>query len=280
MSLTYNEEQTRVKQYNLKSAVFNGRDPDRYYLEEYFQRKAGINGDISNATESTRMIANPDFEVAGTSMTSELCTFDAERAGIRLTTATTDQDQAILLPHLDTNQTAWAVVGQWGTENQVEWECSITTGSSIANVKIWAGLKLLNDQLLITDDDKAYFKFQTDADNSEVFTTFANLHFVHSIANTDYISDLGLTVLADTNYHLKIIIDSDRKVAAYVNGEQYSLTSTSGGTGGTTTGTGFTLSAALTDDANLIPYIGVETGTSGLKYIIVHYEKISRVLYE
>ena len=259
---------------------------NRYYLEEFFLQRPGLNAvntidpDADDAAAlAVTQAANKNFEVLGSNMTTALCTFDADRAGIRLTTAGTDEDQAIVLPHLDTTQTAWTGIG-WGTENQVEWECSIATGSSIADVKIWAGLKLTNDQLLATDDDQAFFKFQTDATNSEVFTTYANLHFVHSIGGTDYISDLGLVVADDTNYHLKIVIDGDRKLSIYVNGEQYSLTSTAGSTGGTSTGKGNTQSAALTDDVNLIPYIGVETGTGGAKYIIVHYEAINRILFE
>ena len=275
----HNKEISRIKQYNLQSNVYNGRDPDRYYLEEYFHQRPVLNADLTNSTETTRVVANRNFEVLGTNMTSVLSTFDSNRAGIKIETAGADQDQAIVLPHLDSNQTAWTGI-KWGTENQVQWECSITTGSSIADVKIWAGLKLTNDQLIATDDDQAYFKFQTDADNSEAFTTYTTLHFVHSIGGTDHISDLGITVAANTNYHLKIIIDSDRKVSAFVNGDQYSLTSTAGSTGGTTTGKGSTQSAALTNDIDLIPYIGVEAGTSSAKHIIVHYEKMSRILFE
>ena len=281
----HNKEISRIKQYNLQSNVYNGRDPGRYYLEEYFHQRPVLNADLTNSTETTRVVANRNFEVLGTNMTSALSTFDSNRAGINLTTAGADQDQAIVLPHLDNNggatkeQTAWTGI-KWGTENQVQWECSITTGSSIADVKIWAGLKLTNDQLIATDDDQAYFKFQTDADNSEAFTTYTTLHFVHSIGGTDHISDLGITVAASTNYHLKIIIDSDRKVSAFVNGDQYSLTSTAGSTGGTTTSKGSTQSAALTNDIDLIPYIGVEAGTGSAKHIIVHYEKMSRILFE
>tara|TARA_A100001015_G_C14998878_1_gene717456 strand:- start:425 stop:1309 length:885 start_codon:yes stop_codon:yes gene_type:complete len=288
----HNKELARIKQYNLQSNVYNGRDPDRYYLEEYFKRRPALNSvlatnfdnadatNVSNTTIRTaEKVANKDFEVLGTNMTSALSTFDTDRAGIKIETAGADQDQAIIAPHLDTNQTAWSGI-KWGTENQVQWECSITTGPDIADVKIWAGLKLTNDQLIVTDDDQAYFKFQTDADNSEAFTTYTTLHFVHSISNTDYISDLGITVAADTNYHLKIIIDSNRKISAFVNGVQYSLTSTAGSTGGTTTGKGFTQSAALSDDIDFIPYIGVEAGAASAKHIIVHYEKMSRILFE
>ena len=156
----------------------------------------------------------------------------------------------------------------------------MTTAASIADIKLWAGLKLTNDQLIVTDADQAYFKFQTDATNSEAFTDFTLLHFVHSIADTDYISALPITVAADTQYHLKIVIDSNRKASIYVNGIQYNVTSTSGSTGGTAVTTGTDKTAALTDDVNFIPYIGVETGAGSAKALKVHSQAISRLVYE
>ena len=200
-----------------------------------------------------------------------------------MTTAGADQDQSILLPHLDTNQSAWSKV-LWGTENQVEWECSISL-PALDNQKVWAGLKLTNDQLVATDDDQIFFKFQSDATNSEAFTTFANWHLVHSIGGTDYISKLPIAVAADTLYHLKIKIDSDRKATIFVNGVQYNITSTAGSTGGTAVtaveaGKAATKSAALTNDVDLIPYIGIEAGAAAAEAINVHYTSISRHVFE
>jgi hypothetical protein len=252
----------------------------RYYLEEFFTQRPVINVDLNSATEATRVVANRNFEVEGTNMASSNCTFDTERGGVKIQTAGVDQDQAIIIPHTDTNQTAWNNI-KWYPNKQTEWECSLTTGSSIDNIKIWAGLKLTSDQLLATDDDQAYFKFQTDSDNSEVFTTFANLHFVYSVGGTDYISDLGIAVTANTTYHLRIKIvkiDSDYKASVFVNGTQYSLTSTAGSTGGTTTGIGTTKGLALTAAAALKPYIGVEAGDAAQKDIIAHYQAINRLV--
>tara|TARA_R110002153_G_C13259111_1_gene492282 strand:+ start:522 stop:1442 length:921 start_codon:yes stop_codon:yes gene_type:complete len=268
------------------------KDVRRYYLEEYWKQRPALNAVASapltdaDATAAAndaiiiaRAIASRDFEVLGTSMTTALCTFDTTRAGIIITTAGTDQNQAIIAPHLDTNQSAWQTV-PWGTENSVIWECVVTTAASIADIKLWAGLKLTNDQLIVTDADQAFFKFQTDATNSEAFTDFTALHFVHSIADVDYISALPITVAADTQYHLKIAIDSNRKAAIFVNGIQYNVTSTSGSTGGTTVTTGTDTTAALTDDVDLIPYIGVETGAGSAKALKVHSQAISRLAYE
>jgi hypothetical protein len=226
--------------------------------------------------------ANSNFEILGTNMTSALVTRNATSAGIVMTTAGADQDQAIVLPNL-ANPVAWSDT-LWGTENSVSWECSISL-PAIDNQKVWAGLKLTNDQLVATDADQAYFKFQTDATNSEAFTDFTVWHFIYAIGGTDYITALPITVAADTIYHLKIEIDSSRQATIFVNGIQYNVATTAGSTGGTTAtalqpDTAVTKTAALTNDVDLIPYIGIEAGAGAAEALHVHYECISRTINE
>jgi len=269
---------------------FGLHDARRYYLYESFAKKPGLNAvaiidpDANSASAlAAYTIVNKDFETLGTNMTTALTTFPGTQAGILMTTAGADQDQSILLPHLDTNQSAWAKV-LWGTENSVEWECSISL-PAIDNQKVWAGLKLTNDQLVATDANQIFFKFQTDATNSEAFSDYTYWHLVHSIGGTDYISQIPVTVAADTVYHLKIKIDSDRKATCYINGIQYNITSTSGSTGGTAVtavqpGKVAAKSAALTNDIDLIPYIGIEAGAGAAEAINVHYTAISRHVFE
>jgi len=266
-------------------------DARRYYLYEPFLQRPGLNAiniidpdaDSASALAITQA-ANKNFETLGTNMTTALTTFPGTQAGILMTTAGSDQDQSILLPHLDTNQSAWSKV-LWGTENQVEWECSISL-PAIDNQNVWAGLKLTNAPELATDDDQAYFNFLTDADNSgQTFTDFTKLHFVYSVGGTDYISQLPITVAAATNYHLRIKINSDRKATVFVNGIQYNLTSTAGSTGGTAVtavepGKQVTLSSALSNDVDLIPYIGIEANAGAAEAINVHYCGISRHVNE
>ena len=81
-------------------------------------------------------------------------------------------------------------------------------------------------------------------------------------------------------YHLKMEIDSDRKIAIFVNGIQYNVTSTSGSTGGTAVTTGTTKTGALTNDVDLIPYIGIENGAAAAEVLNVHYQSISRNVFE
>jgi len=269
---------------------FGLHDARRYYLYESFSKKPGLNAvaiidpDADNASAlAAYVIANKDFETLGTNMTTALTTFPGTQAGILMTTAGADQDQAILLPHLDTNQSAWSKV-LWGTENSVEWECSISL-PALDNQKVWAGLKLTNDQLVATDANQIFFKYQTDATNSEAFSDYSYWHLVHSIGGTDYISQIPVTVAADTPYHLKIVIDSDRKATCFINGVQYNVTDTSGSTGGTAVtavqpGVAAAKTAALTNDIDLIPYIGIEAGAAAAEAINVHYQAISRHVFE
>ena len=255
------------------------KDARRVYLDEWFLQRPGLNANIDQvSTVEVQRALNRNWEALGTNMTTALCTFAGTSGGVKATTAGADQDQAILTPHLDTAATAWAGC-LWGTENETHFETSIML-PAIDNQKVWAGLKLTNDQLVATDDDQIYFKFQTDATNSEAFTDFTKWHFVHSIGGTDYISQLPITVAANTPYHLKITIDSDRKASIFVNGVQYNVTTTSGSTGGTAVTTGTTPSTALTDDIDLIPYVGIEAGAAAAEAVNCHYVCCSRNVYE
>jgi hypothetical protein len=256
------------------------KDARRFYLDEWFLQRPGLNANIDQvSTVEVQRALNRNWEALGTNMTTALATFATTSAGILATTAGADQDQAILTPHLDTAATAWAGC-LWGTENEVHWETSIML-PAIDNQNVWAGLKLTNVPELATDADQAYFNFLTDADNSgQSFTDFTKLHFVYSVNGTDYISQLPITVAANTPYHLKLEIDSDRKIAIFVNGIQYNVTSTSGSTGGTAVTTGTTKSSALKNDVDLIPYNGIEANAGAAEALNTHYICMSRNVYE
>ena len=282
---------------------FGLMDARRYYLYEPFLQRPGLNAiniidaDANDATAlAATQAANKNFETLGTNYTTALTTFPGTQAGILMTTATADQDQAILLPHLDTNQSAWSKV-LWGTENQVEWECSINLAAT-DNQKVWAGLKLTNDQLPETDADQAYFYYASDGTNGQSLSTFTPWYFIQSVNGTDYLTNLGITVAASTNYHFRISIDSDRKPSVFVNGVQYSLTTTAQGSAlsGSTEATGTTQATiaegysatnantqkgpAMKNDVDLIPYIGIENGAAAAEALNVHYTAISRHVFE
>ena len=205
-------------------------------------------------------------------------------AGIKLVTGSTDNDFTVLTPRdAETempggvDSSAWSAV-PFGTENKIEFSCAISTGSTITDSAIWAGLKLTEVGTYATDANQAYFLYASN-DDLGALTTNGNLHFVYSVAGTDYITDLGITVTASTVYNLRISFDENRKISVFVNNIQYGLVTTATA-GGATQSVSTTRSLAMTDDVDLIPFIGVQTLTTSSRGIQIGFVKISRDLYE
>ena len=212
--------------------------------------KPSINADILSATEAVREIADPEFEVLGVGATSALSTFNVE-GGITFTTAGANGDEMILVPHLDANQAAWGTV-TWGTDRETRWECEIQSGANITAAIIWAGLKLTNTEVLVTDADQVFFRYEDDVNAGEWVA-------VDSIANTDVSTDTNIAVAVSTKYHLRIDIDAARIARMYINGILVRTTT------------------ALTA-VDLIPYIGVACdGAGAAKALNIYGQTISRV---
>ena len=252
--------------------------PNRYILKEYYNRLPGINSSIG-------ITKNLDFEITGTNTTdSEAAFVDPSiyiGSGIFLETAGALGDDVILQPHTDTNQTAWNNVG-FGTENQIEWECSILA-TSYLNFGFMAGLKLTNAWDYSTDADQAYF-YKASNDTVKGATNTLNdnnhLHFIYSVGGTDYITNLNIDWNSNDLFRLKISIDANRQISVYVNEVQYGLVTTATA-GGASAATSTTKSNALTDDVNLKPYIGIApTAGATVASVIVSYQKISRLVTE
>ena len=223
------------------------RSPGRCFFEELFPRLPVLNANIG-------VNKNLDFEVLGTNATAAQVTNSATEAGIVLTTAGADNDQTMILPHLDAGQTAWTT-RLWGTENQVVYECQIRTGVAIATELVWVGLKLTNTPVIATDADQIFFRYSTDDSD----TTW---RIISSIGGVDTNTDSGVTVAVSTLYNFKIVVDSDRIAKFYINDVLVKTTT------------------ALTNDVDLIPYVGLQALSGVAKNITLCYEKISRVLFE
>jgi hypothetical protein len=233
----------------------------RYRLVEYWHRRPALNSAIeaagANPTQAefaASQLANKDFEILGTNASVDDITFSSAFAGLQLQTDGADNDQVIVLPHLNANQTAWNEI-KWGTENQVVWECILRIDASVASILIWAGLKLTNTPTIATDDDQVFFRFSTDDSD----TTW---HCISSIGGTDTNTSTSVSVSANTTYHLKIAIDSNRRATFYINDVARKTTS------------------ALTNDVDLIPYVGVQALAIAVKTIHLGPMAISRILYE
>ena len=219
---------------------------DRYELVENFDKLVTINACLLFST-------NSNFEILGTNVSADDVTYSAVTAGLKAETDGGANDQVIFLPCLVSGITNWTGT-EWGTENQVIWEAVIRTGSAITSTILWAGLKLTNTNVIATDNDQVYFRYSTTDSN----TTW---RLISSINNTDTNTDSGVTVAVDTTVHFKISIDSSRKATFYINNTAYYTT------------------AALTNDVDLIPYVGIE-GLGAAKHFYIMQERISRIWFE
>lgn len=212
--------------------------------------KPGINADILSATESVNAIADPWFEVLGTNASSDDVTYNAE-GGIVFTTDGGDGDGVILLPHLDANQSPWTEF-TWGTDKELTWQARIQSGAAITNSIIWAGLKLTNTDVVATDADQVFFRYEDGINAGE-------WQAISSIANTDTSTDTNIVVAVSTDYELVISIDASRICRMFINGTLVSTTT------------------ALTDVIDLIPYIAVEAdGAAEAKTLTIYGQHISR----
>ena len=223
----------------------------RYSLFEPFNRKPNLNGDLASGTEATREPSNPDFEILGANAASS-CTAFSGGGGVKLTTTTSASDAVVVLPHLDTAQSGWAGV-TWGTEDETNWGTAVATDTSIADIVIWAGLKLTNTSTTATDDNQAFFRFAP-------ATNGGRFQAVYSVSGTDYELDTGVTVAASTAYTFQIILGADRKPSFFINGEQVAKGQN-----------------AMTTGIDLIPYVGVLTSTTAAKSIHLRWEAISKL---
>lgn len=239
---------TRTAQMLEKLGVLNSLD--RFSLDERFNRKPNINADLASGTEATREPSNPDFEVLGTNASSDDVTFGAA-GGVKCETDGASADQVIVLPHLDTVQTAWSGT-TWGTDQETAWVVVMTTGSSIALTTLWTGLKLTNTSVTATDANQAFFRY-------EPGTNSGKWECNYSVAGTDYQIDSGVTVLADTTYVLAIWFDSTRNAHFFIDGEEVIV------------GTN-----AMTTAIDLIPYWGVQADTAAAKHAYLRRMVISR----
>ena len=202
-----------------------------------------------------------------------------DSGGIILKTAGEVNDEVILINKNFERST----VGLWKTDREIEWECKIKTPDSaggIADLCIWAGLKITNTHLYTnaSDTDQAYFLYSTDTTGGGVDTD-GKLYFIYStsngVAKANYITNLGLKLYHNKLYNLKIRIDGDMKISIYVDNSQVGISNTTAAALATNS---IDKSLALTNK-DLKPYIGIKNvGTGGSKNLIVCYQKLSKII--
>lgn len=185
------------------------------------------------------------FDVVGTNAATGTIAI-SPGGGVLLTTDTADQDQMILSP----TRGPW-VTTTWGTSDRVIFETNISI-DDITDVTIWAGLKLLNDNVVATDDDQAFVRFEAGV-GSGFF------QFITSSSGTDVTTTTTLAPIADTDHHIKIVINENLDAMLFING---------------------VLLARLVDgvDAStaLLPFVGVENGTTAARALTVRGERCAK----
>ena len=235
-------------------AIFGHYPANRYELVERFLQRPAINANIDQAyTVEVARAANRDWETLGTNATTALVTF-ADGGGINLATAGADEDQTIITPHLDTAQTAWTGT-QWNTSDKVIFETNIKITGSVAAVIIWAGLKLTNDNVVATDAEQAFLRLENGVNDG-------NWQLITSDNGTDTTTNTDVVGVSTTGmYHIKLVVNGDRDVTAFINGVLVAR-----------------VEAALGTDHDLIPFIGVEASTAAARAINVRGVRMSKDL--
>lgn len=212
--------------------------------------KPGINADFVSTTEAESTIANRHFEILGANAVRTSSAINAE-GGVTFTTEGADGDGCFLVPHLDAGLTPWTEI-TWGTDESVNYKCTFVTGAAITNSIIWAGLKLTNTDVVITDADQVFVRYENAIDGG-AWTVNS------SVGGTDTETVTTDIVAVSTVYSIEINIDSDRIAKTYINGVLQQT------------------SSALTTAIDFIPYIAVEAdGAAEAKTLTIRGCSISR----
>ena len=233
------------------------------------------------------LIVNQNFQLLGTNVSESRLQYGGTQPGIRFFTSGGDNDQVIIRERRSTesNESNLSDLNPFSnvnytTDDEVEFNTSISTFTSVANLGFAVGLSGGGFPSDLTDQDhKAYFLYATD-DDLGTLTTNANLHFVYSVGGVDYVTDLGIVVEASTVYRLKIRIDSNRQISVFVNNERKGLSRTSTATtaGGLTQSDSNVKSLALTTGQSLLPFAGLQALSASAVLLFLHFIKLSRKL--
>jgi len=230
--------------------------------------------------------ANDHWSLSGTNAREDWVSYPGTQPGIRVITNSADNDQVILNPKVTNlgnnndliNTSPWRNVN-FHSQYQTELNIAISTHSTITSQAIWAGMKLSTTGPYTGDTDQAYFLYATD-DDMGTLTNNGNWHFVYSIGGVDYVTDLGIAVVASTVYRLKLAFDENRQISVFINSVKYGLTTipTTTTPGGVTQPVVTTKSLAMTSGTALRPVVAIQNLSASLRFLYTHFIKISRTL--
>lgn len=184
--------------------------------------------------------SNLNFELQGTNAANANSTF-ATGGGNIIATAGANNDQMIIVPHLDTAQSSWAGV-TWTSAGEPSFKASIRiTGT--ATVTHCAGFRATATLDVATDDDKIIFRHAAATDGS--------WHVVESIGGVDVDTTTSISITTG-NVDLAIMVNASRVAFCYINGVLVRV------------------SSALTAGSLGVPMIGVQANAVAARNIRLH----------
>lgn len=232
---------------------------ERAVYQENFRQLPVLNASVlitdtdpTLAQMALRFRANRDWELAGTNAVDGSAAF-SDGGGVTLTTAGASADQVILRPQLDTNQTALAAA-KFNTSDEPAMLVSLKTGASVADVTVWAGLKLTDTGTQATDNDQAYFRYNPAEGEGKW----------QAVVSRGGVDQAGVAlgdeaVSASTAYVLCVALDRERRAVFYVNGELLYT------------------AATLTGNVDLKPSVGVQASVAAAKGLTVRDAAVSKL---
>lgn len=243
-------------------------------------------------TVDPHVVANHQWRVTGNNSEGNRVRYGSLTSGILLRTKTSDNDQVILYPKdgddgiydggphpSGSNVSIWHSNLMTPQLKETTLEIPVTTAVSVSNMAFYAGWKGSpeNEDYRIDSHD-CYFLYATNDDLGPL-TNNGNLHFIYTVSGEEYVTDLGITVAANTTYRLKIVFDENRKPSAFVNGIQYGLTHTpTTTTAGGVTESNSTKKGLALSTVSIVPCVAVQTLEAAVKDFYVHFVRASRNL--
>ncbi len=212
---------------------------------------AGEHGTPALNAATENFAADPWFEILGTSASADDVTFAAD-GGVLLTTDGAASEGVIIVPHLDTEHGVWDDI-TFGTDDETEWECLLKVGT-IADDIGYCGLKLTNTDVIATNDDSAFFRYENGVNSG-------NWQSNVSVGTSDTTVDTGVLAAVGQIMHFKVVLDSAELCHMFVNGKLVQQVDFAGNT------------------VDLKPYIGIVDGAGGSESTMTVYgQKISRLI--
>lgn len=244
--------------------------------------------DLNGSSGSLNLVptfVNPDtslytgsrfFNFISSNTSSGLVKFDNQTTGMTISTGASNYSESKIYGKI---QGSILSKGVLLTDAVIDFETSIILPSvDSSNISLYTGLKVNSDFTINTDTAaaQAFFAFGDRTPLAIAGNHSGNLLFIYSADNKNFVTDLGLSLKANTLYNLKIKINKYRKLQIFVNGIQYGVTSSDGATPNIAANSYDINTSQLNDSTAMYPIVGIKNVVAEEMTCIVNYVKCSR----